>query len=195
MSRGEGCLEPRRSPWAGGSTLRSLLGAAKRSARRAGAALILALAALALPTEALAGAGDATGQPTISGTAQVAQILTADTSGIDDPDGISGATFAYQWIRVDGDTESDISAATHSTYRLETGDSAKTVKVKVSFTDDAMNAESVTSAAYPSSGTVTTPAGPVPVSGSTNLAGLNLTITFNENLRTAGSARPRDQTS
>ena len=40
----------------------------------------------------------ATGLPTISGIAQVGETLTVDTSGIDDADGISNATFSYQWI-------------------------------------------------------------------------------------------------
>ena len=43
----------------------------------------------------------ATGQPTISGTAQVGEVLTAGTTGIADADGLSGATFAYQWLADD----------------------------------------------------------------------------------------------
>ena len=37
----------------------------------------------------------ATGQPTISGTAQVGQTLTADTSGIADKDGLDSVVFSY----------------------------------------------------------------------------------------------------
>ena len=37
----------------------------------------------------------ATGTPTISGTAQVGETLTADTSGVGDEDGLTNATFAY----------------------------------------------------------------------------------------------------
>ena len=90
----------------------------------------------------------ATGTPTITGTAQVGQTLTAATSAIMDADGLTGATYAYQWIRVATDsTETDISGATSSTYTLVADDEAKTIKVKVSFSDDAGNPETLTSAA------------------------------------------------
>ena len=88
----------------------------------------------------------ATGAPTISGTAQVGQTLTAATSGIMDSDGLTSPTYTYQWIRVNG-TEADISGATSSTYTLVAADLGKTIKVKVSFTDDNSNAETLTSAA------------------------------------------------
>ena len=42
----------------------------------------------------------ATGTPTITGTAQVGQTLTAVTSAIMDADGLSNVSYAYQWIRV-----------------------------------------------------------------------------------------------
>ena len=87
----------------------------------------------------------ATGAPTITGTAQVGQTLTAATSGISDADGLG--TFSYQWIRVDSGADADISGATSSTYTLVAADQGKTIKVKVSFTDDASNAETLTSAA------------------------------------------------
>ena len=155
-------------------------------------ALVLAVVVLiTLPRAVQAAAGDATGEPVITGTPQVAQVLTADTFSIDDPDGISGANFSYQWIRVaSDDTETDISSATNSTYRLTTDDSGATIKVKVSFTDDAGNAESLTSVAFPSTGTVTTPAGPVPVSASTGVAGTTISVTFNENIATGTAAPP-----
>ena len=44
----------------------------------------------------------ATGLPTISGTAQVDETLTADTSGISDSDGLTNVSYSYQWIRNDG---------------------------------------------------------------------------------------------
>ena len=87
--------------------------------------------------------GSATGQPTISGTAQVGETLTANTSGIADADGLDDATFSYQWIADD----SDIAGATGSTYTLAAADEGKVVTVRVSFTDDAGNAESLTSGA------------------------------------------------
>ena len=89
----------------------------------------------------------ATGAPTISGTAQVGEALTADTSGIADADGLSGATFSYQWVANDGTSDTDITGATGSTYTLAADDEGKTIKVRVSFTDDASHGETLTSAA------------------------------------------------
>ena len=89
----------------------------------------------------------ATGQPAISGTAQVGETLTADTSSIADEDGLDNAAFAYQWIFNDGSADSEIGGATGSTYILASDDVGKTIKVRVSFTDDAGNEETLTSAA------------------------------------------------
>ena len=89
----------------------------------------------------------ATGLPTISGTAQVGGTLTASTTGIADPDGLTNATFAYQWVAVRDGTASDIAGATGSTYTLADADAGAAMKVRVSFTDDAGNAETLTSAA------------------------------------------------
>ena len=89
----------------------------------------------------------AAGAPTISGTAQVGQMLTASTSGVSDTDGLANATFTYQWISNDGSADSDISGATDATYTLVKADEGKTIKVRVSFTDDAGNQETLTSAA------------------------------------------------
>ena len=91
----------------------------------------------------------ATGAPAISGTAQVGETLTADTSGIADEDGLDNATFSYQWL-ADG---ADIAGVTDSTYTLTSAataagsDEGKAISAKVSFTDDAGHAESLTSAA------------------------------------------------
>ena len=89
----------------------------------------------------------ATGAPTISGTAQVGQTLTASTSDISDSDGLADAIFTYQWIANDGTDDTDIQDATGSTYILSAADEGKTIKVRVSFTDDAGNDESLTSEA------------------------------------------------
>ena len=88
-----------------------------------------------------------TGLPSISGTPQVDQTLTADTSPIDDEDGLDDVSYRYQWIRSDNGADTDIPGATDSTYTLVFADQGKTIKVKVSFTDDAGNAEALTSAA------------------------------------------------
>ena len=85
----------------------------------------------------------ATGAPTISGTAQVDETLTADTSGITDADGLANASFAHQWL-ADG---TEITGATGSTYAVAATDEGKVIKVRVSFTDDAGNDESLTSTA------------------------------------------------
>ena len=100
------------------------------------------------PTATLAGVPNipATGAPTITGTAQVGQTLTAVTTGIMDDDGLTSPTYTYQWIRVDG-TEADISGENSSTYTLVDADLGKTLKVKVTFDDDASNSETLTSAA------------------------------------------------
>ena len=85
----------------------------------------------------------ATGAPTISGTAQVDETLTASVSDISDADGLDDATFEYQWIR----GSADISGATGSSYTLVDADQGERIKVRVGFTDDAGHAESLTSAA------------------------------------------------
>ena len=89
----------------------------------------------------------ATGAPTISGTAQVGETLTADVSGIADADGLTNVSYIYQWIANDGTTDTDISGQTGSTYILVTADQGKTIKVRVGFTDDANNSETLTSEA------------------------------------------------
>ena len=89
----------------------------------------------------------ATGAPSISGTAQVGQTLTADTSAIADADGLDTATFTYQWVANDGTSDTDIAGAAGSSYTLVAGDQGKTIRVRVSFTDDAGNHETLTGAA------------------------------------------------
>ena len=89
----------------------------------------------------------ATGAPNISGTAQVGETLTADTTDIADADGLSGAAFIYRWIRNDGSTDTSIQDATGSSYTLSEADEGQTVKVTVSFADDADNKETLTSTA------------------------------------------------
>ena len=89
----------------------------------------------------------ATGAPGISGTALVGETFTADTSGIADEDGMDSASFSYQWISNYAGTDSEIDGATGSTYTVATDDVGKTVRVRVSFTDDRGHRESLTSAA------------------------------------------------
>ena len=100
-----------------------------------------------VPTPEPAQNSPATGAPTISGTAQVGETLTADTAAIDDADGLTNVSYSYQWIRNDGSSDTDITGETDSTYTLEAVDEGKTIKVRVSFTDDANNDETLTSTA------------------------------------------------
>ena len=94
----------------------------------------------------------ATGQPTISGTATTGNTLTAVTSAITDADGMDDATFSYQWLR----NNVAISGATSSTYVLVSADEDNTIKVRVSFTDDEGNAETLTSAGTTATATAPT---------------------------------------
>ena len=85
----------------------------------------------------------ATGAPTITDAAQVGETLTAGITGIADADGLDDAAFAYQWL-ADG---AEIDGATDSTYTLVAADAGKAIRVRVSFTDDGDNEETLTSAA------------------------------------------------
>ena len=136
----------------------------------------------------------AAGEPTISGTPQVEQILTADTSAISDANGLNNVSYQYQWLRDDA----DIAGQTTSTYELVSADEGKTIKVRVTFNDDAGNAESLTS-------TATTPIAAQPAETPAVLLtasfanvpadhdGSNFTfqLSFSENVE-AGYARIRD---
>ena len=114
----------------------------------------------------------ATGAPTITGTARVGQVLTADASGIADVDGLPAAsTFAWQWLQVDSGSDTVIAGATARTYRLVAGDAGKKFKVRVGFTDLDGTAEALTSAAYPASQSVEQNAAPT---------GANNTVTVEE---------------
>ena len=99
----------------------------------------------------------ATGGPSIRGTAWVGGMLRVVTTDITDEDGLSGATYSYQWVRVDADGTSnatDVVGETADTYVPVAADVGKKLKVKVSFTDDGGGNEELTSDAYPSSGTI-----------------------------------------
>ena len=94
---------------------------------------------------------DPTGRPVVSGLTVVSRTLTTDTSGIMDDNGLSSAEFSHQWLRRDGGNDSNIAGATRSTYRLVAADEGKQIKVRVTYTDDGGNTETLTSDA---SGTV-----------------------------------------
>ena len=100
--------------------------------------------------------------PDITGTAEVAETLTAGTSGISDGNGKSkaengetGFAYTYQWVRRVSGTDSNISGATSRTYTLTAADEGNKVKVKARFTDNAGYAEGpLTSSVFPATGTV-----------------------------------------
>ena len=120
----------------------------------------------------------ATGAPSVSGTAQVGGTLTANTSGVADVDGLSGATFSYQWVANDGNSDTDITGATDYTYTLADTDEGKAIKVQVSFTDDAGNHETLTSTAtdaVAAAATLNSPATGVPTISGTAQVGETLT--------------------
>ena len=143
---------------------------------------------------------DAMGAPTITGTARAGQELTADVTGVTDADGLTGdlsgvsdnsnpggVEYSYQWLRVDADGTSnpaDITDAIAATYTLTDDDEGKKVKVKVSFTDDLNGEEERTSAAYPSSGTVTVAGTNTdePVLSTATVDGTSLVLTYGEDL-------------
>ena len=91
----------------------------------------------------------ATGVPRIRGTPQVGQTLEARKGNIADADGLPTTTFPLgynlQWVRVEGTIETDIMGETGSTYSPTSSDVDDEIKVKVSFTDGAGNAETLTS--------------------------------------------------
>ena len=119
----------------------------------------------------------ATGAPTVSGTSQVGQSLTVDTSGIGDSDGLTNVSYSYQWVRNDGTSDADIQNATGASYTLVEADRGKTIKVKVAFTDDAGNNESLTSAATATvAARPNTPATGAPTISGTSQVGETLTV-------------------
>ena len=113
---------------------------------------------------------EAAGYPIIGGTAQVGQTLTADISGIADEDGLNNATFSYQWVRNDGTADTHIADATGVAYTLVSDDEGKTIKVEVSFTDEAGNEEMRTSEP-------TNPVAAAVVAAALPTKPLNLTVT------------------
>ena len=137
----------------------------------------------------------ATGVPDITGTAEVAETLTAGTSGISDGNGKSkaengetGFAYTYQWVRRVSGTDSNISGATSRTYTLTAADEGNKVKVKARFTDNAGYAEGpLTSNAFPSTGTIAAEPDPV-------LSFENPSITVGENAVTATLTVKLDKT-
>ena len=114
----------------------------------------------------------ATGRPVVNRTPFVGGTLTADVSGIGDGDGLENAAFTYQWLA--GDAE--IAGATGAKYTVVSGDEGKAIRVRVGFTDDAGNEETLTSAA-----TEAAAAAGLRLQSAT-LNGAALVLTYNESL-------------
>ena len=89
----------------------------------------------------------ASGTPVISGAAQVGETLTADTTDVEDGNGLDRVQFRFQWVSHDGGADTDIASETDSTYTLAASDEGKTIRVRVAFTDRGGYAESLTSEA------------------------------------------------
>ena len=71
------------------------------------------------------------------------RTLTADTSNIDDGNGLTNVSYAYQWLAAG----TAISGAIGSSYTLTANEQGNTIQVRVDFEDDAGNSESLTSVA------------------------------------------------
>ena len=111
----------------------------------------------------------AEGETRIDGIPELGQTLSADTTAIADTDGLEEVVFQYQWLADDA----DIPGATGAAYTVVSGDVGKAVRVRVTFTDDAGNEETLTSAP-----TVVTAAGLQLQSATVD--GAILTLTYNE---------------
>ena len=89
----------------------------------------------------------ATGAPSISGTVQAGELLSADTSAVADPNGVTNVAYSYQWLRSDGNSDTEITGAVGPQYIPSDADVGKMLKVRVDFEDDSGYAEQLTSAA------------------------------------------------
>ncbi len=113
-----------------------------------------------------------TGLPTISGVARIGETLTASASGIEDTDGLTNAAFAWQWIANDGTSDTDIAGETGSTYTLTSAEAGKTIKVRVTFTDDGGTEEALVSEATAEVASVNSaPVGLPKISGTPQIGG------------------------
>ena len=80
-----------------------------------------------------------TGQVTIDGAFAENEVLTANTSAIEDANGLTGVSYSYQWGRsncTDSANDGDIIGATGSTRTLTATDVTCALSVKVTFEDD-----------------------------------------------------------
>ena len=78
----------------------------------------------------------AAGVPLVHGERRVGETLTADITGITDPEGLSDPRFTYSWIRGDGVDEESITGEESDTYTLTDDDAGERIKTLVTFYDD-----------------------------------------------------------
>ena len=116
-----------------------------------------------------------TGLPVVTGTTTEDQVLTADTSGIADADGLGA--YSYQWQRSsDGGASWSNVGSDAATYTLGDADVGKVIRVTVSYTDGHGTAESLTSAQTAAIGNVNdAPTGGVTIDNATPSQGDALT--------------------
>ena len=126
----------------------------------------------------------ATGKPVITGTPEVGQTLTADTSGIMDADGMTNVVWEYQWYRQVGETATRIPDATSQTYTLTAAEAGGQVSVAPSFIDDGGSEEGRAGAWYPSDGTIAADITAPALESATVLENL-VELTFDENIDTS----------
>jgi len=123
------------------------------------------------------------GAPTISGTAQQGQTLTASTgSWLDSP-----TSYAYQWQDCSSTSCSAISGATQSTYTLQGSDVGHAIDVVVTAT----NADGSSSAASSKTSAVT----PLPAPTNTALPAISGTAQQNRTLSAANGSWTNNPTS
>ena len=122
-------------------------------------------------TNAVSNINDApTGSVTITGTVEEDQTLTANTTALQDADGlpIAADAFTYQWQRNTGanDGFENIENATSKTYTLGDADVGREVRVQISYTDGNSTDETVSSDATVAVGNVNDlPTGSVTITG------------------------------
>ena len=78
----------------------------------------------------------AAGVPLIDGERRVGKTLTADITGITDPEGLSDPRFTYSWIRGDGVDEESIAGEESETYTLTDDDVGQRIRTLVTFLDN-----------------------------------------------------------
>ena len=117
------------------------------------------------------------GLPEISGTAKVGETLAASVDDIADADGLDDVTFAYQWLANGGTDDNEIAGATGTTHEVGPAEVGRTLKVRVTFTDNGDTQETLMSVATEPvmSGAPNTPATGRPVISGTLRVGETLT--------------------